>query len=80
MPARMVTRLTLAVHVDSNAGSSRHLLAHTLLPPPSSSRPGSVQSKQREELAEFAEIEHRAATDVSAQLTAQLETAQREVP
>lgn len=39
----------------------------------------SVQSKQREELAEFAEIEHRAASDVSAQLTAQLETAQREV-
>ena len=39
-----------------------------------------VQSKQREELAEFAEIEHRAATDASAQLTAQLERAQREVP
>ena len=38
-----------------------------------------MQSKQREELAEFAEIEHRAASDISAQLTAQVETAQREV-
>ncbi len=39
-----------------------------------------MQAKQREELAEFAEIEHRAATDASAQLAAQLEAAKREVP
>ena len=38
-----------------------------------------MQAKQREELAEFAQLEHMAASDHTAALTAQLQSMRQEV-